>query len=212
MRTHARISPPTAHAVAASNEQRTGVLVTIEIANESGVTVDEMALASVARFVLDQLRIHPLAELSVLLVDQVAMTDLHVKWMDEPGPTDVLSFPMDELRPPSPGGAQAARAGGEESGPEPGLLGDVVLCPQVAAAQARQAGHSTQQELELLCVHGILHLLGYDHADPDEEAEMFGLQDELLRAWRADMAGQRSVAGDGAGDAPDNREGREGPG
>jgi probable rRNA maturation factor len=162
--------------------------VTIEIANESGVAVDEVALASVARFVLDQLRIHPLAELSVLLVDETAMADLHMKWMDEPGPTDVLSFPMDELRPPSAGGAHGARAGGEDAGPEPGLLGDVVLCPQVAAVQARQAGHSAQQELELLCVHGILHLLGYDHADPEEEAEMFGLQGELLQAWREETA------------------------
>ena len=169
--------------------------MTIEIANESGVMVDEVALASVARFVLDQLRIHPLAELSVLLVDETTMTDLHVKWMDEPGPTDVLSFPMDELRPPSMGGAHGARAGGEEAGPEPGLLGDVVLCPQVAAAQARKAGHSAQDELELLCVHGILHLLGYDHADSEEEAEMFGLQGELLAAWRAEAT-----------------EGREGPG
>jgi probable rRNA maturation factor len=174
-------------AVAAASTE-TGTQVTIEIANESGVAVDEVALASVARFVLDQLRIHPLAELSVLLVDESAMTDLHMKWMDEPGPTDVLSFPMDELRPPSAGGAHGARAGGEDAGPEPGLLGDVVLCPQVAAVQARQAGHSTQQELELLCVHGILHLLGYDHADPEEEAEMFGLQGELLQAWREETA------------------------
>jgi probable rRNA maturation factor len=149
----------------------------------------------VARFALDRLRIHPLAELSVLLVDEAAMTKLHVDWMEEPGPTDVLSFPMDELRPPSMGGAHGARGAGEEPGPEPGLLGDVVLCPQVAAAQARQAGHSAQEELELLCVHGILHLLGYDHADPEEEAEMFGLQAELLREWRAAAA-----------------EGREGPG
>jgi probable rRNA maturation factor len=163
--------------------------VTIEIANESGVAVDELALASVARFALDRLRIHPLAELSVLLVDETAMTDLHVKWMDEPGPTDVLSFPMDELRPPSTGGAHGSRTGGEEPGPEPGLLGDVVLCPQVAAVQARQAGHSAQHEVELLCVHGILHLLGYDHADPEEEAEMFGLQAELLEAWREGREG-----------------------
>ena len=162
--------------------------MTIEIANESGMAADEVALASVARFALDQLRIHPLAELSVLLVDEGPMTDLHVKWMDEPGPTDVLSFPMDELRPPSMGSAHGARAAGDDGGPEPGLLGDVVLCPQVAAVQAKQAGHSTQDELELLCVHGILHLLGYDHADPEEEAEMFGLQGELLRAWRAAAA------------------------
>jgi len=169
--------------------------VTIEIANESGVTVDEVALASVARFVLDRLRIHPLAELSVLLVDEAAMTKLHVDWMEEPGPTDVLSFPMDELRPPSMGGGHGARGAGEDGGPEPTLLGDVVLCPQVATVQAKKAGHSPQEELELLCVHGILHLLGYDHADPEEEAEMFGLQGELLREWRAAVA-----------------EGREGPG
>ena len=163
--------------------------MTIEIANESGVTADEVALASVARFALDELRIHPLAELSVLLIDEGSMTDLHVKWMDEPGPTDVLSFPMDELRPHSIAGPNRTR-GRDEDDSEPVLLGDVVLCPQVAAVQAKQAGHSTQEELELLCVHGILHLLGYDHADPEEEAEMFGLQGELLRAWRAAAAGQ----------------------
>jgi len=166
--------------------------VTIEIANESGVTVDETALASVARFVLDRLRIHPLAELSVLLVDEPAMAKLHWEFMKEEGPTDVLSFPMDELRPPGMGGARTAS---DDGGPEPSLLGDVVLCPQVAAAQAKQAGHSTQEELELLSVHGILHLLGYDHADPEEEAQMFGLQGELLRGWRAAAA-----------------EGQEGPG
>lgn len=161
--------------------------MTIEIANESGVAADEAALASVARYVLDRLGIHPLAELSVLLVDETAMTDLHLKWMDEPGPTDVLSFPMDELRPPAgPGGHNGKGVGGEEPGEEPRLLGDVVLCPQVAAAQAKQAGHSAQGELELLTVHGVLHLLGYDHADPEEEAEMFGLQSELLQAWRGE--------------------------
>jgi probable rRNA maturation factor len=158
-------------------------VVTIDIANESGVAVDEVALASLARCVLDHLRIHPLAELSVLIVDEPAMAELHERWMGEPGPTDVLSFPMDELRPPSPVSGQTGRA--DEAGPEPGLLGDVVLCPQVAAAQARAAGHSAQAEMELLTVHGILHLLGYDHADPEEHAEMFGLQDKLLATWRS---------------------------
>jgi probable rRNA maturation factor len=166
--------------------------VTIDIANESGATVDEVAIASVARYVLDELRIHPLAELSVLLVDEPAMAELHERWMGEPGPTDVLSFPMDELRPPSPVSAQAGP--GDEPGEEPGLLGDVVLCPEVAAAQARKAGHSSQEELELLTVHGILHLLGFDHAEPEEHAEMFGLQDKLLTSWR-------SAAGPSGGDA-----------
>jgi len=88
---------------------------------------------------------------------------------------------MDELRPPHLGGNRAAEP---EPGGDPGLLGDVVLCPQVAAEQAAKAGHSTQDELELLCVHGILHLLGYDHAEPDEHATMFGTQDQLLTSWR----------------------------
>jgi len=166
--------------------------VSIEIANESGVELDEACLASLARHVLDEMRVHPLAELSVLLVDEPAMTELHVRWMGEEGPTDVLAFPMDELRPPQPGGTQGEREKPDASG-IPGLLGDVVICPQVAAVQARQAGHSTGSEIDLLCTHGILHLLGYDHADAAEHATMFGLQDRLLTSWRAD----RAVAGAG---------------
>jgi probable rRNA maturation factor len=189
--------------------------LTIDIVNESGVTVDETALAEVARYSLDRLRIHPLAELSVLIVDEAAMTELHERWMGEPGPTDVLSFPMDELRPPSPVAGTSGR-GGDDPGPDPALLGDVVLCPQVAAEQAKQAGHSAQQELELLTVHGILHLLGYDHADPEEEAAMFGLQGQLLAAWRAGSGGRATQAagaasrdaGDPAASAgPENGEG-----
>jgi len=156
--------------------------MSIDIANESGLAVDEANLAALARFTLDQMRIHPLAELSVLLVDEQTMTKLHLDWMHEPGPTDVLAFPMDELRPPHLGGN---RAGDPEPGDDPSLLGDVVLCPQVATEQAGKAGHSTQDELELLTVHGILHLLGYDHAEPEEHAAMFGTQDQLLQAWRA---------------------------
>jgi probable rRNA maturation factor len=153
--------------------------VSIEVLNESGVPVDERAIERLSRHVLDGMRVHPLAELSILLVDEAAMTELHEKWMDEPGPTDVLSFPMDELRPGHMSG------GTDEDGEtDPGLLGDVVLCPAVAERQARAAGHSTEDELELLCAHGILHLLGYDHAEPDEHKEMFGLQAELLGSWR----------------------------
>ncbi len=148
--------------------------MSVEVANESGTPVDEEALSRLARFALARMRIHPQAELSILLVDAPAMEELHLKWMDEPGPTDVLSFPMDELRPPK-----------DDDVPEPGLLGDVVLCPTVAEQQGIAAGHSTEDELHLLATHGILHLLGYDHAEPAEEREMFGLQDEIVAAWRA---------------------------
>lgn len=174
--------------------------MTVEIANESGVSVDEADLAALARHVLDTMRMHPLAELSVLLVDSLTMADLHQRYMGEPGPTDVLSFPMDELRPPPPGSARGDWSGSEEPGAAPGLLGDVVLCPEVAAQQAGRARHPLRDELELLCAHGILHLLGYDHADPGEHATMFSLQDELLSSWRA----AREPGGDG--------EGQEGPG
>jgi probable rRNA maturation factor len=156
--------------------------VSIEIRNESGVDIDEAALAALARHVLDGMRVHPLAELSVLLVDEAAMTGLHQRWMGEDGATDVLAFPMDELGLPHPGGTQAEH-GGDEEGAET-LLGDVVLCPQVALEQARKAEHAVQDELDLLCTHGILHLLGYDHAEPEEHAAMFGLQDRLLAGWR----------------------------
>ncbi|MDT0165319.1 rRNA maturation RNase YbeY [Actinotalea sp. AC32] len=148
--------------------------MSVEVNNESGHRVDEAEFAALARHVLDAMHVHPQAELSILLVDTDVMSDLHVQYMDEPGPTDVLSFPMDELRP----GAE-----GEPS--PPGLLGDVVLCPEVAAKQARDAGHSTTEELLLLTTHGILHLLGYDHAEPDEEKEMFALQRQLLLTFLA---------------------------
>jgi len=167
--------------------------MSIEIANESGVEVDESLLAGLARHVLDDMRVHPLAELSVLLVDEQAMTELHVRWMGEEGPTDVLAFPMDELRLPQPGGSHGERSSQEPEVSEV-LLGDVVICPQVAAAQAAEADHDVQDEIDLLCTHGILHLLGYDHAEPEEHATMFGLQDRLLASWRA----ERGAATDGA--------------
>ena len=143
--------------------------MSVEVNNESGLPADESEIVALARHVLAATRVHPQAELSVVLVDEAAMEQLHVQWMDEPGPTDVLSFPMDELRP-----------GNDTEDGVPGLLGDVVLCPQVAVRQALAAGHSTQEELLLLTTHGILHLLGYDHAEPDEEKEMFDLQRKLL--------------------------------
>ena len=139
--------------------------MTVEVLNESGEQLDLTELAALAEAVLADQRIHPAAELSVVCVDPDAMAELHLEWMAEPGPTDVLSFPMDELRPGKPG----------EQLPE-GLLGDVVLCPAVAAEQAAARGHSTEHELRILLAHGILHLLGYDHAVPAEEAEMFALQ------------------------------------
>ena len=156
--------------------------MSIEVANESGAVVDEQGLVKVARHVLDRMGVSPLAELSLHVVDVETMEQLHVRWMDEPGPTDVLAFPMDEL---DLRGSRGVGHDGRDEPQEASLvdLGVVVLCPTVAERQAAEAGHSTQDELQLLCTHGVLHLLGFDHAEPQEHAEMFGLQGELLRSW-----------------------------
>lgn len=158
--------------------------MSIEIANESSHTIDEEALVRVARHVLDAMGVSPLAELSVLLVDVEHMTELHVRWMDLPGPTDVMAFPMDEL---DLRGSRGAGHAHEERLDDlaPVMLGDVVLCPPVAVQQAREAGHPLEDELEMLTTHGVLHLLGFDHEEPDEHTEMFGLQGQLLASWKA---------------------------
>jgi probable rRNA maturation factor len=152
--------------------------MSIEINNESALKVDEVRVLALATFALDYMHLHPDTDLAIVFVDEPAMEVLHVQWMDEPGPTDVLSFPMDELRPGSEGQLTPA-----------GLLGDIVVCPQVAAAQAETAGHETINEVLLLTTHGVLHLLGFDHAEPEEEKEMFGLQREILEAFYASELG-----------------------
>lgn len=141
----------------------------IRFRNTSGLNVSENRILETARFVMSAQHLHPRTELNIGCVTMAEMERLHIQHMDEPGATDVLSFPMDELRAGTPA-AIAAR----------GMLGDIVLCPEFAAAQAVAAGHSTADELELLLTHGILHLLGHDHLEPEEHAVMFGLQGELL--------------------------------
>ncbi|MEY3560980.1 MAG: rRNA maturation RNase YbeY [Actinomycetota bacterium] len=148
--------------------------MSIEVSNESSVTVDLDRVVALATSVRDGLKLHPMVDVGVIFIDEEPMTELHVKWMDEPGPTDVLSFPMDELRP------------GSDLVPSPeGVLGDIVVCPQVAIKQAEAAGHEPINEMLLLVTHGMLHLVGFDHAEPEEEKEMFALQRELLDAFYA---------------------------
>jgi probable rRNA maturation factor len=160
--------------------------VPVEVANESEIAVDETELTGICRYVLAEMGINPMAELSVLCVDPDYMGVLHERWMGEKGPTDVLAFPMDELDTARP----------DDPEPGPALLGDVVLCPSVAVRQARAAGHSMDDELLLLATHGVLHLLGYDHMEPEEEREMFTLQTRLLEGWRS--APRQPVTGEPA--------------
>ncbi|HET7326554.1 MAG TPA: rRNA maturation RNase YbeY [Nocardioidaceae bacterium] len=145
----------------------------IDVLNESGTDADVLALSRLSRFVLDRMRIHPQSEMCLKLVDEATIAELNEQWMGKQGPTDVLAFPMDELRP----------GPADDDLPE-GVVGDIVLCPHVAAVQAASNGQQAADEVELLTVHGILHLLGYDHAEPDEHQEMFALQARLLAEWQ----------------------------
>jgi probable rRNA maturation factor len=146
----------------------------VDVLNECGYAVDELELVACSRHVMDRMKVHPDADLAITLVDEAAMTVLHEKWMDLPGPTDVMSFPMDELRPGRDGVELAE-----------GVLGDIVLCPAVAERQAAEAGHAPVEELLLLTTHGLLHLLGFDHGEPEAKREMFELQRQLLLTYLA---------------------------
>lgn len=148
--------------------------MSIEVLNETDIDIDISEFAQIADYVLEQLHVSPHCECSIIFIDPQPMEELHVKWMDLEGPTDVMSFPMDELRP-----------GSEAEPTSAGNLGDIVICPQVAHRQALEAGHSTAEEMLLLTVHGLLHLLGYDHAEPEEERHMFALQRQLLLTFLA---------------------------
>ncbi|MDP1720748.1 MAG: rRNA maturation RNase YbeY [Candidatus Nanopelagicaceae bacterium] len=143
--------------------------MTIDIENRSGVDFPEESLISLLSFGISELDLNPECDLNVLLVDEAEMTALHIKWMDEPGPTDVLSFPMDEIKPGSK---------------EAGILGDIVLCPTIAQVQAKDAGHDFDRELSILSVHGLLHIVGYDHATPKDEKMMFTLQESIVDRWK----------------------------
>ena len=142
-----------------------------EVVNETQTAIDGTEFSALADHVLRALHVNPLAELNILFVDPEPMAELHMRWLKLPGPTDVMSFPMDELTP------------GTDTEPATGMLGDIVLCPPVAARQGAEAGHSTLDELCLLTVHGILHCLGYDHGTAAEEAEMFGIQRSILEEF-----------------------------
>jgi len=148
--------------------------VNVTVTNESGRPADTAALERLALFLFGELRLDPECELGITLVDLERMTGLHEDWMNEPGPTDVLSFPIDELRAPAP-----------EEDPVVGILGDIVLCPDFIPPQAVAAHRTIDQELQFLTTHGVLHLIGYDHQEPDEYTAMFALQDELLAGWAA---------------------------
>jgi probable rRNA maturation factor len=143
--------------------------MTIELVNRSGALVPDKEITSLLNYGIEYMELNPECEISLSFVDVQEMEELHIKWMQEDGPTDVLSFPMD--MPESKGDVVT--------------LGDIVISPAVAAQQAASAGHSVEDEMYILATHGLLHILGYDHADPDEKKVMFALQEKIVKEWAA---------------------------
>jgi probable rRNA maturation factor len=141
--------------------------MTIELVNRSGALVPDKEIISLLDYGIEYMELNPECEISLSFVDVQEMEELHIKWMEEDGPTDVLSFPMD--MPEKKGDVVT--------------LGDIVISPAVAAKQATDAGHSVEHEIYILATHGLLHILGYDHADPDEEKVMFALQEKIVKEW-----------------------------
>ena len=148
--------------------------MTTEVINETTTVIDAAEFADLADHVLTSMHVSPAAELNIMFIDPEPMEELHVRWLDLPGPTDVMSFPMDELRP-----------GTADRPTPPGMLGDICICPAIASRQAAESGHSAAEEMLLLATHGMLHLLGYDHATDAEREIMFALQRKLLLTFLA---------------------------
>jgi probable rRNA maturation factor len=143
--------------------------MTIELVNRSGALIPDKEITSLLDYGISFMELNPECEVSLTFVDIQEMEELHIKWMQEGGPTDVLSFPMDM----------------PENKDDVVTLGDIVIAPAVAAKQAKDAGHSVEHEMYILATHGLLHILGYDHADPDEEKVMFALQERIVKEWAA---------------------------
>jgi probable rRNA maturation factor len=149
--------------------------MSVEVTNETQWNIEPKIFSDLGIWVLDQMRVSTQSDLTVLFYEPEAIAELHERWMNLSGPTDVMSFPMDELRP------------GDGKTVVEGILGDIVICPEVARQQALAAGHTTMEEMLLLAIHGMLHLLGYDHTTSEQERQMFGLQRQLLLTFLAQL-------------------------
>ncbi|HYL51406.1 MAG TPA: rRNA maturation RNase YbeY [Acidimicrobiia bacterium] len=172
---HTDMGPPT---IFGADEQR-------------DIDVDVARWVRLARLVLTDERVHERygsdVEMSLMFVDRQTIAELNERFLGVNGPTDVLSFPLDEELPP--GGRQPDQGGRgpgapADGGDPPALLGDVVVCPAVATRQAAERGIAAEDEIALLVVHGVLHLLDYDHAEPDEATAMRRREQELLARFR----------------------------
>lgn len=165
---------------------------------QQGTAIPDQQVRHLCSWLAKRLHLDPGCSVAITFMDTDQIADLHEQWLAEPGPTDVMSFPMDELTAGQPGNLSG-----------PGTLGDIALCPVVAAHQAENAQHSLDAEYRILITHGFLHLLGHDHQDPDDEAIMFGLQRQLITEYAqlddADMLARGELSAGPKGNTVDGR-------
>ncbi|MFZ9309248.1 MAG: rRNA maturation RNase YbeY [Candidatus Nanopelagicales bacterium] len=143
----------------------------IQISNDTDFKINEVRVLQTTIFAMGYMGLDIDTEVSISFVSETEMHSLNLEYMNEDAPTDVLAFPMDELRPLNPG---------EES--QAGILGDLVFSPDYILQQSQNQNVLFEDELDLLVVHGVLHCLGFDHQEEIEHKEMFDLQREILEA------------------------------
>lgn len=154
---------------------------------QAAIPIDLERWSRLARLVLADERAPTDAEVSLLFVDEISIADLNGRFLGEDGPTDVLAFPIDDDHVPSgrrPDDGGRGPGSSSELVDPPVVLGDVVLCPEVARRQATEHRVTLDDELALLVVHGLLHLLRYDHAEEQETARMQRRERELIERFR----------------------------
>ncbi|REK20654.1 MAG: rRNA maturation RNase YbeY [Actinobacteria bacterium] len=146
--------------------------MSIFVADEQAETIDLPGLRSLAELVLSEEGYPSDAEVTLLLVSDAEMSSYNARFLDRDGPTDVLAFPVEDLRP-------GVVPDVDTNGP-PLLLGDIIIAPSYISRQAEEYGVSFEDEISLMVVHGLLHLLGYDHQSDDEAEEMENRERQIL--------------------------------
>ncbi len=145
--------------------------MTVLVTDDQDDPVPTKPLSDLAKITIEAEGLDSETVVALAFVDVAAMTVLNESHMDTPGPTDVLSFPIEDAVPGTPPER-------DPDGP-PLLIGDIFICPEVVRRNAEEAGVSVEDEMSLMVVHGVLHLLGYDHVD-DDDAELMERRERTI--------------------------------
>jgi probable rRNA maturation factor len=145
----------------------------IEVDNSSNFSIDEVSVKNYAKQMLQILKVNTKSDVSILFVNEDEMTKQHVRWMNESGPTDVMSFPMDDIV------LQDSKLRKKQA-----ILGDIIICPAVALEDAKEQGINPAYHLVFLITHGVLHLLGQDHQEASQRVVMQKREQGIMNSLR----------------------------